>query len=319
MSLLLNNLRYTVSRIFDLYSLAPFKKLYATSLVYFLWVNLFFSILAIGVVYPLSLLFPFAILPSFFGEGTVLRFIGSQQVLGLIQSLIILGIGVFGVVLLRCKEEGVPPRANFLDVIGHITNAERKIVGWCVLVVVALHVLLFNDPFAPNPSEVLVYDITTTGTLFELLTLFKNSLLPCFLSMIIVLYSMRGKGKINLSIMREYRLAYLSSLLLLLGLNTVQRAAVHLVYEVIAQPSILIAGMFLEPPISVDGVLLGTIVGIVYGTIFLAALGTFAPALSAALVLPFHGEEERLRNREGSEAEDIVEDLQSDVSTGTDV
>ncbi len=301
MNLLLNNLRYTVSRIFDLYSLAPFKKLYAVLLVAMFWISLSCVVLAVGATYPVWLLTSPVLTSEFFNDG-VLEFVTSQQVLGLVKALLILSMSLFGIALLRWQEEGVLPKANLLDVVAQLTEAERKMFGLCVLVVIAVHALLFNNPFAPSDAlSLLAYTLGPGGIILEVAVLFKDYFFPCFLAMMVVLYSMWGR--ISLDIIREYKKAYLSSLTLLFVLKAIGYVTVAVAIDVLVRLLFMMSSVFPGGSNVEDWTASSSLFVFALVFAFLASLALYAPALSASFVLPFYKEEERLASLEEAEVE----------------
>ena len=293
MNTLIDNVRYTVKGIFDLYTTVPFKKLFTTGIVYFLWANIFCVALAGGILYLLSALFSYEFSSTISADGTVLGFLSSQRVLGLVQALLVLSLSVLGIAMMRYREKDTWPRANVVDILELLETRERRLFLQCIILILIVHAVPLEEFYEPGVLDMLVYETEFYSLFLDLAILIRTHLLPCFLSMTIIMYSLWGR--ISVDIVREYRVAYISGLMILFGLNAVLFATIDLASGVLFRPLMVIPlDSFVETAWSIA-------ITILYGLVFLATLGIYSPALSLSFALPFYGEEERLASLEEEE------------------
>lgn len=227
---------------------------------------------------------------------------------GLLQAILILVAGVYGVALHRVPEfedSASGELGNGVQwVIDRLTMQEWKFVLGCLTVLLVVHAALFVNPFEPESSgglfgmfDDLTYEYSFRGLAFDLVLYGKNLLLPVFLAMLVVQHSIWGR--IETGILREYKIAYLSSALLLFSLNAVSGALIMLLGEILVW-IVVTPFVSMENPSVVE--VIGAVVGIVVALVSLVMMVCFLPAVASALALPFYAEDERLASEEDVDA-----------------
>lgn len=288
MNALLDNLRFTIRSIFDLYS-AFGKKLYVNSFIALIWIGLIGGLLAAGFTVLMEYLLNVPKDLRIGADGAPIALLFEYpEFLGLVQATIILLLGLYGVVIIRIRESGEVIRPSLDAFTGKIGTGEWKITGVGFLIILVVHALLFHTTFA---NEFIFMDL-----LYEATEVFKNYILPSFLAALVVLHSMWGK--LSLDIVREYRSAWAACLVLLFSLNAVFSAADTVVYDTFIR-FLLIPLMPSLATAQFGPDFLVVIILIFVFTILLAAF--LYPAFALSLVLPFRYEEEKLAEKNEGE------------------